>query len=162
MSEKPFWSWACSMLKLPKLSGGCRSGDNNCRACDHRMRHLWHHEPTMSCNGDQFPCNVTATRALIAALVISLTAIYAILRKRIQQDPPETSQFGVQVGDFHRARFNNSGSFRWANLRPSNLSRRSKWTIVAVLFTIAFWQLYCNCYIPQVVNEWVKNIMNTG
>lgn len=62
---------------------------------------------TMSCNAhDQFPCNVTTTRAFITALVITVTVVYFILRTRIQQDEPETSTLGVQVGGTSRfARF---------------------------------------------------------
>lgn len=47
---------------------------------------------------DKFPCDVTTTRAFIAALVITVTAVYYILRTRIQQDNPDDANFGMQAG----------------------------------------------------------------
>lgn len=107
----------------------------------------------MSCNAhDQFPCNVTTTRAFITALVITVTVVYFILRTRIQQDEPETSTLGVQVGGTSRfARFTQNPQFQKVK-KP--LTRGLILLVVAKLLQLLYCQ-FCHL-IPQGVFDFLN------
>jgi hypothetical protein len=105
----------------------------------------------MSCNAhDQFPCNVLTTRAFTAALVITVTAVYFILRTRIQQDEAETSPFGVQADASRFARLTQNPQLK----RPA--ARGLILLVVAKLLGL----LYCKfCHlIPQSVFDFLNSL----